>query len=89
MKEATAERPTRSRSRKESMLQPRKAELEVRQSPLDDEPELETVPETHGKAAAPESEPKPVFPSGWPTKKKPRKKLSEEPANIGDATSEL
>ncbi len=84
-----AQRPTRSRSRKESMLQPRKAELEVRQSPLDDESEPQKVSETHGNIAPPDNEPKPVFPSSSPTRKKSRKKLAEEPTDIEDRGSEL
>jgi hypothetical protein len=82
-REVRAEKRPRSRSKRESMLQPRKAELEVRQSPLDDEPEIQSTPkptaEPAPETAAQESEPKPA-PSGLFGKRKSKKKISEDPA---------
>ncbi|MGI0085504.1 MAG: hypothetical protein ACREBQ_10520, partial [Nitrososphaerales archaeon] len=75
-KEIRPERhPARSRTRRE-LFPPRKSEVEVRESPLEDEPELEKVPEP---------EPKPDLPSGLPARKKTRRKLSEVPGELEDS----
>ena len=74
--------PSRPRSRRESLFPQKKSEVEVRESPLEDEPELEKVPEKK----VVEAEPKPAFSSGWPSRKKPKRKLSEDPSDVEDSS---
>lgn len=82
-REVRAERLNRLHSRRESLFPAKKAEVEVRESPLDDEPELEKVPEKKEKSEA--SEQKPAFSSAWLSRKKPGRKLSENPDELEDS----
>lgn len=79
-REARVERINRLHSRRESLFPQKKAEVEVRESPLDGEPELEKVPEKKSEASE-----KPVFSSAWASRKKPGKKLSENPDELEDS----
>ncbi|HKW05593.1 MAG TPA: hypothetical protein VJN71_09870 [Nitrososphaerales archaeon] len=74
--------PKKPRSRgKRELFPQKKQEVEVRESPLEEEPSQSQAQEVTNITQSP-GEPKEVLSSGWPSKKKIRKKVVEETTDL-------